>query len=180
MLRLLSPFLKHRSHAFQKHLTVNMWITNHPYLCGDSLSISGLGRSLGEGNGNPLQYSCLDNPMDRGAWWATVHGNAKSQTWLSDQTTTNPHLFRKQEIGGLKKGAKLEEIKSLPLRKSYPSNVLPSQTDMPNLSQNSQAMTIIFFFFSVKNRITRKEVNQYLDFFPLPMPISHFPWNLFS
>ena len=37
-------------------------------------SIPGLGRSLGEGNGNPLQHSCLDNPMDRGAWWATVHG----------------------------------------------------------------------------------------------------------
>ena len=41
---------------------------------GDLGSISVLGRSLGEGNGNPLQYSCLENPMDRGAWWATVHG----------------------------------------------------------------------------------------------------------
>ena len=40
------------------------------------------GRSLGEGHGNPLQYSCLENPMDRGAWWATVHGVAKSQTRL--------------------------------------------------------------------------------------------------
>ena len=39
---------------------------------------------LGEGNGNPLQYSCLENPMDRGAWRATVHGVAKSQTQLSD------------------------------------------------------------------------------------------------
>ena len=38
------------------------------------------GRSPGEGNGNPLQYSCLENPMDGGAWWATVHGVAKSQT----------------------------------------------------------------------------------------------------
>jgi len=43
-------------------------------------SISGLGRSPGEGNGMPLQYSCLENPMDRGAWQATVHGVAKSQT----------------------------------------------------------------------------------------------------
>ena len=41
-----------------------------------------------EGNGNPLQYSCLENPMDRGAWWATVHGVAKSQTWLSNFTFT--------------------------------------------------------------------------------------------
>jgi len=43
----------------------------------DASLIPGLGRSLGEGNGNPLQYSCLENPMDRGAWWATVHGVAK-------------------------------------------------------------------------------------------------------
>ena len=42
----------------------------------------------GEGNGTPLQYSCLENPMDRGAWWATVHGVAKSQTRLSDFTFT--------------------------------------------------------------------------------------------
>ena len=41
---------------------------------------------LDEGNGNPLQYSCLENPMDRGAWWAILHGVAKSQTWLSDFT----------------------------------------------------------------------------------------------
>ena len=44
---------------------------------GDQDLIPGLGRSPGEGNGNPLQYSCLGNPMDRGAWWATVHGVAK-------------------------------------------------------------------------------------------------------
>ena len=47
-------------------------------------SISGLGRSPGEGNGNPLQYYCLENSLDRGAWWVTVHGVAKSRTWLSD------------------------------------------------------------------------------------------------
>ena len=44
---------------------------------GDLGSIPGLGRSPGEGNGNPLQYSCLENPMDGGGWWATVHGVAK-------------------------------------------------------------------------------------------------------
>ena len=47
---------------------------------GDMGSIPGLGRSPGEGDGNPLQYSCLENHMDGGAWWATVHGVAKSQT----------------------------------------------------------------------------------------------------
>ena len=50
----------------------------------DPGSILGLGRSLGEGNGYPLQYSCLENSMDRAAWQATVHGVAKSQTRLSD------------------------------------------------------------------------------------------------
>ena len=54
---------------------------------GDTGSIPGLGRSPGEGNGNPLQYSFLEKPMDRGAWWATVHEVAKSQTWLSSSTT---------------------------------------------------------------------------------------------
>ena len=49
-------------------------------------SIPGSGRSPGEGNGNPLQYSCLENSMDGGAWWATVHGVAKSRTRLSDFT----------------------------------------------------------------------------------------------
>ena len=44
------------------------------YNAGDLGSTSGLGRSPGEGNGNPLQYSCLENTMDGGAWWATVHG----------------------------------------------------------------------------------------------------------
>ena len=56
-------------------------------IAGDLGSIPGLGRSPGEGNGNPLQYSCLENPMDRGAWWATVHGVAKSRTRLSDFTS---------------------------------------------------------------------------------------------
>ena len=51
---------------------------------GDLGSIPGLGRSPVERNGNPLQYSCLENPMDRGAWQATIHGVAKSQTRLSD------------------------------------------------------------------------------------------------
>ena len=46
-------------------------------------SVPGLGRSPGGGYGNPLQYSCLEKPMDREAWWATVHGVAKSQTQLS-------------------------------------------------------------------------------------------------
>ena len=51
-----------------------------PGLARDTGLIPGSGRSLGGGNGNSLQYSCLENPMDSGIWWATVHGVAKSQT----------------------------------------------------------------------------------------------------
>ena len=51
---------------------------------GDLGPILGLRRSPGEGNGNPLQYPCLENLMDRGAWWAAVHGVTKSQAQLND------------------------------------------------------------------------------------------------
>ena len=54
-----------------------MWKTK-----ADMSLISRLGRSLGEGNGSPLQYSCLENSTDRGAWWSTVHRVTKSWTWL--------------------------------------------------------------------------------------------------
>ena len=57
-------------------------LKNPPANVGEVGSIPGSGISPGEGNGNPCQYSCLENSMDRGAWWATVHGVAKSRTWL--------------------------------------------------------------------------------------------------
>ena len=59
-------------------------VKNPPANAGDAGSIPGSGRSPGEGNGNPLQYSCLGHPMGRGAWQATLHGVAKSWTQLSD------------------------------------------------------------------------------------------------
>ena len=55
-------------------------VKNSPVNARDVGSVPGSGRSSGEGNGNPLQDSCLGNPMDRGAWWATVHEVSKSQT----------------------------------------------------------------------------------------------------
>ena len=60
---------------------------------GDPGLIPGLGRSPGKGNGYPLQYSWLGNPMDRGAWWAKVLGVAKSRTQLSNSTMTNKILW---------------------------------------------------------------------------------------
>ena len=63
---------------------------------GDLHSIPGSGRCPGEGNGNPLQY-CLRNPMDRGARWATVHGVAKSQTWLNNWSNTKQYVAEKDK-----------------------------------------------------------------------------------
>ena len=64
---------------------LSQWLSGKESICnagdaGDLSSIPGSGRSPGGGRGNPLQYSCLENPMDRGAWWATVHGVSKSRT----------------------------------------------------------------------------------------------------
>ena len=61
---------------------------NLPASAGDASLLPGLERFPGEGNGNPLQYSCLQNPMDRATWRAAVHGVAKSQTELGHHTTT--------------------------------------------------------------------------------------------
>ena len=96
---LLLVIIQNVEQVFKQHLVVRF--TNYVVLCSFKPYISlngdsdgkestcnagnaglspGSGRSLGEGNGNPLQYSCLKNPMDRGASWATVHGIVKNQT----------------------------------------------------------------------------------------------------
>ena len=72
-------------------------VKNLPVNAGDSRDSGlnpGLGRSTREENGNPLQYSCLENSMDRGAWWATVHGVTKSRTWLSERAYTMKHRLK--------------------------------------------------------------------------------------
>ena len=63
-------------------------VKNLPAIAGDTGLIPGLGRSPGEGNRYPLQYSCLENSVDRGAWQATGHGVKKSRTRLSNSTKT--------------------------------------------------------------------------------------------
>ena len=64
----------------------------NPGAAGDAGSIPGSARSTGEWNGNPLQYSCWDNPMDRGAWWATVHGSCK-ESETTEQLSVHEHYF---------------------------------------------------------------------------------------
>ena len=71
-------------------------------IVGDLGLIPGSGRSPGEGNGNPLQYSYLENPMDRGAWWATVHGVSKSRTRLSNFTFTFTFISEFSKVTGYK------------------------------------------------------------------------------
>ena len=70
----------------QQVLGLPRWLSGNESTCqaGDTGSIPESGRSSEEGNGNPLQYSCLRNPMDKGAWCTPVHGIAKSQTGLSN------------------------------------------------------------------------------------------------
>ena len=77
-------------------------VKNPPANAGDLGLIPGLGRSLGEGTGNPLQYSCLGNPMDRGACKATVHGVLKSQTQLSVYTHTHTYTYLLEKKKDLK------------------------------------------------------------------------------
>ena len=68
-------------------------VKNLPANAGDLGLIPGLGRSAGEGNGNPLQYSCLVNPMDRGASWATVHGVTKDTDMTQQLNNKNNILL---------------------------------------------------------------------------------------
>ena len=68
-------------------------VKNLPANAGDKGSITGLGRSPGGGLGNPLQYSCLENPMDRGAWWPTVHGVTDSWTQLKQLSMYMQYIY---------------------------------------------------------------------------------------
>ena len=85
-------------------------------------SISGLGRYPGVGNGNLLQYSWLENSMDTGAWWATIHGNAMSQTQLSNQTCTQSELIISPKLKSV------GEVDS-PVKSSYNSYSLRTSSD---------------------------------------------------
>ena len=91
-LLLFSPILKVFFHlAYSFLCCVKAFKFNQvPLACFVFISVALGGRRwvIGEGNGTPLQYSCLENPMDRGAWWAAAHGVAKSWTRLSDFTFT--------------------------------------------------------------------------------------------
>ena len=76
-----------------KNIYIHIFLPANAGDLTDTSSVPGWGRSPGGRNGNPLQYSCLENPTDRGAWWATVHGVAESWTWLKQLSTAYIHIF---------------------------------------------------------------------------------------
>ena len=77
-------------------------IKNPPANGRDMGSVPGWERSSGEGNGNPLQYPCLENPMDRGAWWTTVHGVTKSWTRLK-QLSVHTHIHTHTHVSHIQR-----------------------------------------------------------------------------
>jgi len=96
-----SPAFNAWGHPFR----LPQWLSGKEFICnagdaGDVGSIPGSGRSPGGGHGYPLQYSCLKNPMDRGAWQATVCGVTRSCTWLKRLNTHNPFWRRLQAVIG--------------------------------------------------------------------------------
>ena len=100
MLRIWHPGAQNATVSWDRGLSqVALMVKNPPAKAGDTRvtgSTPGSGRSPGEGNGNPLQYSCLEKPMDTGAWWATVHGSQSGrQAWVTENTYT-PEIYKKK------------------------------------------------------------------------------------
>ena len=82
-----------------KSLAGSTVVKNLPASAGDADSIPGLGRCPGGGHGNRLQWCYLEKPMDRGAWWTTVHRVTKSRTWLRANTHTHTHTHTQSQWG---------------------------------------------------------------------------------
>ena len=99
---ILKGFANNITHSkYNKHIPAYHSSTHSVNIYWGIAIIPGLGRSSGEGNGNPLQYSCLENSMDRGTWWAAVHGVAKSWTRLKRLSSSSgkEHAFQCKRCG---------------------------------------------------------------------------------
>ena len=121
------------------------WLRASACNAGDLCSTSGLGRSPGEENSNPLQYSCLENPMDGEAWWATVHGVAKSRTRLSDFTSFYlTHLVDRPQLPAFPSMRHLD----CPWRLKWPWLITPSKLLYFTYNRSIQS--------PIKNHLTTK------------------------
>ena len=119
---------------------------------GDPGSITGWGRSPGEGNSNPLQYSCLENSMDRGAWWATVHGVTNSRTRLNDFTSLKTMVELMKIMETFFKGSHACTATSAPSPAAGHHHPMPppetpghSRASLTNQMVNTKIRLIIFF-----------------------------------
>ena len=114
-----------------------------PVNAGDTVSIPGLGRCPGGGNGTPLQYSCLDNSMNRGAWRAIVHGVTKSQTQLSDFNFHFPLSCVGEGNGNPFQCSCLEDPRDGGAWWAAISGVAQSRTQLRRLSSSSSNLTFV-------------------------------------
>ena len=155
------------------------------YNTGDLGSIPGSGRSPGGGNGKPLQYSSLENPMDRGAWWATGHGVINSWTWLSDFTHSLLHLLhcRRNATG------EAHVVVGLPYTTHWrqtPSSSNPSGLYQLKLTDSicpwqqvyqSPALLYVFFFLKLFDYLKVMKVKVVVLFNSLQPHGLYIPWN---
>ena len=130
----------------------------------------GIMLNIGEGNGTPLQYSCLESPMDRGAWWAAVHGVAKSWTRLSDFTFTfNFHALEREMA--THSSVLAWRIPGTGEPGGLPSWVTQSWTWLKRLSSSSSMLNIdinwreLIFFYVETSSPWIWHISIYLDFF---------------
>ena len=112
-----------------------------------NLLLSPYSECMGEGTGTPLQYSCLDNPMDRGAWWAAAHGVAEIRTWLSDFTFTfHFHALEKEMTAHSSILARKIPGTGEPAPAIY--GVAQSWTQLQRLSSSSSECISVFILFN--------------------------------
>ena len=132
------------------HYLVAQLVKNLPASAGDPASITGWGRSLGEGNGNPLQYSCLEDPMDRGAWQATDHGTTENWTWLRLNHHYAILVLQRRSIGYNEYISHI--IKGLGYHSLRHLYCLPTQEAVVIVKSRTKKEWIFFLTFKVKNK----------------------------
>ena len=106
-------------------------------------------KSYGEGNGTPLQHSCLENPMDGGAWWAAVHGVAKSRIQLSIFTFTFYSDALEKEVATYSSGSCLENPRDRGVWWAVISGVAQSRTRLKRLSSSSSSTQVLYMLYIV-------------------------------